>query len=250
MADDVLISTSGSVMTLRLDRPDKKNAITIAMYDALAGALDEAAADEAIRVVTILGEGDMFTAGNDLHDFMARPPIGTDQPVYRFLKAISAFPKIVIAGVQGRAVGIGTTMLLHCDFVVAADDALFSMPFIDLGLVPEAASSLLFPRLVGPRIAAKHLILGTPFGADDALLYGVASEIVPAGQLKARVAALAAEIAAKPAEAVRIAKAFIRDTEGSVADRINAEGRAFAERLQSAEARAAFMAFFAKKSAA
>ncbi|QPQ54031.1 enoyl-CoA hydratase/isomerase family protein [Allosphingosinicella flava] len=247
---DVLIATDEPVMTLRLDRPDKKNAITVAMYAALAEALERAAANDAIRVVAILGSGDMFTAGNDLHDFMAQPPVGTDQPVYRFLQAIAAFPKILIAGVQGRAVGIGTTMLLHCDFVVAAEDAVFTMPFIDLGLVPEAASSLLFPRMVGPRIAAKHLILGAPFDAEEALRYGVASEIAAAAALEARVAALAGEVAAKPAEAVRIAKAFIRDTGGTIMDRIEAEGRAFGERLQSAEARAAFLSFFAKKSAA
>lgn len=248
MADDVQIAIEGPVMTLRLARPDKKNAITVAMYAALAEGLEKAAAEDSIRVVTILGEGDMFTAGNDLHDFMARPPIGTDQPVYLFLQAISTFPKIIVAGVRGRAVGIGTTLLLHCDFVVAGDDAMFTMPFIDLGLVPEAGSSLLFPRLVGPRLAAKHLILGAPFGAAEALSYGVASEVVPAASVGDRVKTLAAEFAAKPAEAVRIAKAFIRDTGGSVDDRIKAEGLAFADRLQSAEARQAFMAFFAKKS--
>lgn len=246
---DVLTRIDGPVMTVRLNRPEKKNAITVAMYEALADSLSQAESDDAIRILVILGEGEMFTAGNDLHDFMARPPVGTDQPVYRFLKAISAFPKIIVAGVQGRAVGIGTTMLLHCDFVVAAENAAFSMPFIELGLVPEAGSSLLFPRLVGPRLAARHLIAGEPFDATTALSYGVAGEIVPADMLEERVQSLAAQIAARPAEAVRIAKAFIRDTDGSVDTRIEAEGRAFAERLQSAEAHQAFTAFFARKSA-
>ena len=163
MADEVLTTVDGPVMTLRLNRPDKKNAITIAMYAALAQGLEDAAVDEQIRVVAILGEGDMFTAGNDLADFMDVRPSGTDQPVFRFLRALSSFPKIVVAGVHGRAVGIGTTMHLHCDRVVAADDPLLSVPFIDLGLVPEAGSSLLFPRLVGPQRAAKHLILGDTF---------------------------------------------------------------------------------------
>jgi enoyl-CoA hydratase/carnithine racemase len=246
---DIVVEQEGGVVTLRLNRPDKKNAITVAMYDALAQSLQQAGDDDAVRAVVILGAGDMFTAGNDLGDFMQRPPLGTDQPVYRFLQALSAFPKVVVAGVQGRAVGIGTTMLLHCDLVVAAQDALFSMPFIDLGLVPEAGSSLLFPRLVGPRLAAKHLILGTPFSAEEALRYGVATDVVPSGAVEDRAMELARQVAAKPQEAVRIAKTFIRDTEGSVMDRIDSEGAAFADRLQSAEAAEAFRAFFARKAA-
>lgn len=247
MSSHVEVAASGPVLTLRLNRPDKKNAITVAMYAALADALEQAAGDDAVRVVTLLGEGDMFTAGNDLMDFMAARPEGDDQPVFRFLRALAAFPKVIVAGVHGRAVGIGTTMLLHCDLVVAAEGTLFSMPFIDLGLVPEAGSSLLFPRLVGPQRAARHLILGDAFDADTALAYGVVTEVVSPEKVAHRVAEMAAAVAAKPAEAVRIAKAFIRDSDGTVAERIAAEGKAFGERLQSAEAMQAFQAFFARK---
>lgn len=250
MSNDILISLDNGILTLRLSRPEKKNAITIAMYAALAEAISSAATNDAIRAVALLGEGDIFTAGNDLADFMATPPVGTDQPVFHFLTALSTFPKFIVAGVHGRAVGIGTTMLLHCDMVVAAGGTLFSMPFIDLGLVPEAASSLLFPRLAGAQRAAKHLILGEPFTADEALSFGMVSEIVASDQVAARTLAIAAAAAAKPQEAVRIAKALIRDTTGSVADRIEAEGHAFGERLRSAEAMQAFQAFFNRKSAA
>ncbi|WP_106638821.1 enoyl-CoA hydratase-related protein [Allosphingosinicella vermicomposti] len=250
MSEHILSSLDNGVLTLRLSRPDKKNAITIAMYAALADALTQAAEDDAIRAVALLGDGDIFTAGNDLADFMAAPPVGADQPVYHFLTALNAFPKFIVAGVHGRAVGIGTTMLLHCDMVVAAEGTVFSMPFIDLGLVPEAASSLLFPRLAGPQRAAKHLILGEPFSADEALGFGLVSEIVPVSAVAERTAAIAACAAAKPQEAVRIAKAFIRDTGGSVQDRIEAEGLAFAQRLRSPEAMQAFQAFFNKKTAA
>ena len=247
MADEILISSKGPVTELRFNRPAKKNAITAAMYAALAEGLEAAAADDRVRVVTILANGGIFTAGNDLNDFVAAPPLDMDQPVFRFLRAVSTFPKVLVAGVAGPAIGVGTTLLLHCDLVVAAPDASFSLPFVDLGLVPEAASSLLLPRLIGPQRAAKHLILGEPFDAETARAYGIVTHIVPDDALETKVAALAARIAAKPPEAVRLTKRLIRSEGGSVAARIAEEGRAFADRLQSAEAREAFQAFFEKR---
>jgi enoyl-CoA hydratase/carnithine racemase len=247
MTDDILISSDGPVRALRFNRPHKKNAITAAMYSALAEGLEAAAADPAVRVVTVTGQGDTFTAGNDLKDFMETPPLGQDQPVFRFLRAISSFPKPLVAGVSGAAVGVGTTLLLHCDLVVAAPSAIFSMPFVDLALVPEAASSMLLPRLIGPQRAAKHLILNEPFDVETALAYGLVTEIVAEAELQPRVDAIARRIAAKPPEAVRLTKALLRGPDEPVDARMAREGEAFAGRLQSAEAMEAFRAFFEKR---
>lgn len=247
MSDEVLRSQTGPVMELRLNRPEKKNAITVAMYAALAEAFEAASADPAIRVVTIGGNGGLFTAGNDLRDFQEARDGGPDMPVLRFLRAIAACPKIVIAAVSGQAIGIGTTMLLHCDLVLAGSDAFFSLPFVDLALVPEAASSLLLPRLIGRQRAAKHLILAEPFDAATAERYGLVTEICAPDELDGRLAKIARRIAAKPPEAVRLTKRLITSTEGSVADRIAEESRLFDERLRSAEAREAFTAFFEKR---
>lgn len=247
MAAEIIVTSKGAIAELRLDRPGKKNAITAAMYSALADALDAAAADDRIRVVTILGSGGAFTAGNDLNDFLQAPPLDIDQPVFRFLRAISRFPKVLVAGVEGVAVGVGTTLLLHCDLVVAAPDAAFSMPFVDLALVPEAASSLLLPRLIGHQRSANHLILGDPIDAAAALAYGLVTEIAPAAELEARVAAIAERIAAKPPEAVRMTKALLKSGDEAVEARIAREAEAFATRLTSSEAREAFQAFFERR---
>ena len=247
MSDHILVSTSGAVTEIRLNRPEKKNAITAAMYAALADALEAAAADGAVRVVTILGNGDTFTSGNDINDFLKAPPLEMDQPVFRFLRAISTFPKVLIAGVEGAAVGVGTTLLLHCDLIVAAPDAVFSLPFVDLALVPEAASSLLLPRLIGPQRAARHLILGDPIDAETALAYGLVTEIAAGGTLEARVREVAERIAAKPPEAVRLTKSLLKGESETVEARIAREAEAFASRLTSAEAREAFQAFFEKR---
>lgn len=247
MADEILQTRSGPVLELRFDRPDKKNAITVDMYAALADALRSAAADDAIRVVTLTGSGGSFTAGNDLRDFQQAPGGGGDRPVAHFLQAISTFPKAIVAGVAGPCVGVGTTMLLHCDLVLAAPSALFSLPFVDLGLVPEAGSSLLLPRLIGRQRAAKHLILGEPFDADTALAYGLAAEVVEEGALEERLLATAQRIAAKPPEAVRLTKQLLREDPAAIAERIAEESRLFGERLQSAEAAEAFAAFFRKR---
>jgi enoyl-CoA hydratase/carnithine racemase len=168
-------------------------------------------------------------------------------PVFRFLRAIASCPKVVIAGITGQAIGIGTTMLLHCDLVVASRSALFSLPFVDLALVPEAASSLLLPRLIGRQRAAKHLILSEPFDAETAAGYGLVTELCSEEEVESRLASMAKRVAAKPPEAIRITKRLITSTDGSVADRMAEEGRLFEERLRSAEAGEAFAAFFEKR---
>lgn len=242
---EIQVSASNHVLDIRLNRPDKKNAITAAMYAALARAFQAAASDPQTRVVTLGGGQDCFTAGNDLHDFLAAPPLDMDQPVFHFLEAISTCPKPIVAGVAGPAVGVGTTMLLHCDLVVAAPSARFQLAFVDLGVVPEAASSLLLPRLIGPQRAARHLLLAEPFNADTALAYGLVSEIVE--DVEARVQDIARRLAAKPPEAVQLTKRLLRREGDTVAERIAAEAEIFATRLQSAEAREAFTAFFEKR---
>ncbi len=246
MTDEIIAIEAGPVLELRFNRPDKKNAITAAMYGALADQLKAAAANDTVRVVTLAGAGGIFTAGNDLKDFQQSRPSGP-LPVHRFLEAISTFPKILVAGVAGAAVGVGTTMLLHCDLVIAAPSALFSLPFVDLGLVPEAASSLLLPALIGRQRAARHLILADPFDAEAALANGLVTEIVAEADLDARVRSVAERIAAKPPEAVRLTKKLMAADPAAVRERMAQEGELFAERLKSAEAAEAFAAFFEKR---
>ena len=247
MTEEITRQRAGAVLELRFNRPDRKNAITGAMYSALADGLAEAEQDEDIHVVTLSGSDGTFTAGNDLRDFQQAAPGEAERPVARFLEAISTFPKIIVAGVAGPAVGVGTTMLLHCDLVLASPSAIFSLPFVDLGLVPEAGSSLLLPRLVGRQRAAKHLILGDPFDAETALRYGLVTELVAEDELDARVRKVAGRIAAKPPEAVRLTKRLLGEDPAAVRQRIAEESALFGERLQSPEAAEAFAAFFEKR---
>jgi enoyl-CoA hydratase/carnithine racemase len=247
----VLVEHRGEVLAIMLARPERRNAITVAMYAALANAIESAADNATIRLITIEGQGDDFTAGNDLGDFLqAMPPPDSseDLPVWRLLRALARNQVPIIAAIHGNAVGIGTTMLFHCDFVLAEDGCRFVMPFVDLGLVPEAASSLLFPRLAGRRRAARHLLLGEPFGAGEAFDLGLASHVVPQGQLRQALAALTAALLAKPPEAMRQTQALLRreDTD-EILDRIELENSHFAERLQSDEVKAAIAAFFAAR---
>lgn len=244
---EIELTIADGLMDLQLNRPAKKNAITVAMYAALADAVEQAAADPAIRVLTIRGTREIFTAGNDLRDFQQAPSQSDDMPVFRFLRAIAACPKVVIAAVAGPAVGIGTTMLLHCDLVLAAPSATFSMPFVDLALVPEAASSLLLPRMIGRQRSARHLILGEPFDADTAFAYGIVTHVVPEAELETSLRAMALRVAAKPPEAVRITKQLLLSPDDGVIERIDREGALFAERLGSAEAAEALAAFFEKR---
>ncbi len=237
----------GAVAEIVFDRPDKRNAITVAMYAALAEALDAVEADDTVRVVLFHGNGGAFTAGNDLHDFLAHPPDGPDQPVFRFLRGLAGARKPLLAAVEGPAVGIGTTMLLHCDLVLAAEDARFALPFVNLGLVPEAASSLLLPRLAGHQRAAELLFLGDPFDAATAQRLGLVGRVMPAADLLAAARALADRLAAKAPEALRATKALLKSASVTVAGRMEEEATVFARQLHSAELKEAVAAFFAKR---
>jgi enoyl-CoA hydratase/carnithine racemase len=247
----VLVERKDGVLSITLSRPERRNAITVAMYAALADAIESAADNATIRLITLEGQGEDFTAGNDLGDFlqaMPEPGSGEDLPVWRLLRALARNQVPIIAAVHGNAVGIGTTMLFHCDFVLAEDGCRFVMPFVDLGLVPEAASSLLLPRLAGRRRAARYLLLGERFGAKEALDMGLASHVVPQGQLKGAMESLVAALLAKPPEALRQTQALLRreDTQ-EILDRIELENGHFAERLESNEVKQAIAAFFASR---
>jgi enoyl-CoA hydratase/carnithine racemase len=247
MSDHVIVTDDGPVRILRLNRPEKKNALTDAMYDRLSDALDSATASAAIRCVVIAGGAD-FTAGNDLNDFMhAAHGEGQGSKAVRFLHSLAEARKPLVAAVEGAAVGIGTTMLLHCDYAVAADNARFQTPFVHLGLVPEGASSLLLPRLTGPRRAFELLVMARPFGAADARTIGLVNEVVPAGEAETAALKAARHIATLPAEAVALSRRLIRGSTAEIVARIDAEAELFKERLKSDEARAAFAAFFSRK---
>ena len=250
----VLVERKDSVLSIMLARPERRNAITVAMYAALADAVESAADNASIRLITIEGQGEDFTAGNDLGDFlqaMPTPDSGEDLPVWRLLRALARNQVPVLAAVHGNAVGIGTTMLFHCDFVLAEEGCRFVMPFVDLGLVPEAASSLLFPRLAGRRRAARPLLLGEPFGAGEAFDMGLASHVVPHGQLKQAVAGLASALLAKPPEAMRQTQALLRrENRDEILQRMELENGHFGERLQSDEVKAAITAFFTSRAKA
>ena len=237
----------GGVATLEIARPAKKNALTEAMYEAMAEAVSAAVADEAVRALLITGQPGVFTAGNDLEDFLQRPPTNTDAPVFRFMRALATCDKPVVAAVTGAAVGIGTTMLLHCDYVAVATDARLSTPFVGLGLVPEAASSLLAPRMMGQRRAFELLVMGHVFDAAAAKECGIANIVVAPEDVDAAGLKAAREIAALPPGAVAAARALMRGSGDELEARIALEGKHFNERLQSPEAKAAFEAFFSRK---
>ncbi|HEY0836095.1 MAG TPA: enoyl-CoA hydratase [Azospirillum sp.] len=247
MSEHITVSRSGGVLEIRLDRADKKNAITTAMYRAMADALDRADADPGIHAVLFSGAGDSFTAGNDLNDFLAAPPVLTDSPGGRFIKTIATARKVLIAAVHGSAVGIGTTLLLHCDLVYAGRSARLSLPFVKLGLVPEAASSLLLPRLVGHQRAAELILLGEPFDADTAHTLGLVNRVVEDADLLATARAAAAAIAALPPSAVQQSKALLKTNAASVAECMADELKHFAAQLRSAEFREAASAFLEKR---
>lgn len=251
---DVKVERDGGLMRITLNRPERRNAITVAMYAALAEAIEAAATDPAVRLITLEGEGEDFTAGNDLADFLAtRPEAATpdDLPVWRYLRALADNEVALLAVVQGNAVGIGTTMLMHCDLVIAERGCRFVMPFVDLGLVPEAASSLLFPQIAGRRRAARHVLLGEPFGADEALAIGLASHVAEKGERTAWRDRLVEAVLAKPAEALRQTQVLLRKGDRqSIAERMDLENSHFGERLQSAEVKQAIAAFFAARTKA
>lgn len=243
-----LISTTSpdGVLTLSLNRPAKMNALTRQMYGALAGGLNEAAGDFGIRAVVITSEGDHFTAGNDIKDFMENPPTSDDSEVAKFLASLLNFPKPLIAAVKGNAVGVGTTMLLHCDVVLASPTANFSMPFTSLGLVPEAGSSFLFPALVGYQRAARIFLTGESFSANDAKEMGLVSTI--ATDVYEQAVILASQIATQPPQAVINTKALLKASKHDAVEAVmKAEFELFSMALQSEEAMMAFMNFMSKK---
>lgn len=243
---EVLTTREGAILTITLNRPEKQNAITRVMYQELADQITNAAGDFAIRVVIIRGEGKNFTAGNDLNDFINNPPLDDGSPVAQFMAAVHNFPKPLLAAVQGNAVGIGTTMLFHCDIVVASSTTKFSMPFVNLGLVPENGSSFLFPKLAGYQNAAKIFLLGEPFGPDFADHVGLIAEIND--DPYRAIVAMAEKIAAQPPGAVIQTKALLKSAHHEAVSAVMAaEGKLFQLALQSDEARSAFMNFLSKK---
>lgn len=244
----VTIETRDSALWVHMNRPEKKNALTLAMYEAMIAGFELAARDEAIRTLVITGAPGVFTAGNDLMDFMKSPPSGPDSPVVRFLRVLVDFPKPIIAAVDGPAVGLGTTMLLHCDLVLATERARFSMPFTKLGIVPEAGSSVLIPALFGRQRATEWLVLARPFDGEEAHAAGLVSRLVAPEELNAAAAAVAAEFAALPREAVTLTKRLVRyGMKEAVEEAMQREALLFVERLAAPETMQAMMSFLSKK---
>jgi enoyl-CoA hydratase/carnithine racemase len=248
MSEHIVVERLGPVQTIRMNRPEKKNAITRAMYGAMASALAVADADASLRVSVILGVPGAFSSGNDLADFMA-VATGADggSEVYDFLQALARAQKPLVSGVDGIAVGIGTTINLHCDLTFATPRTEFRTPFVDLGLVPEAGSSLLAPRILGRQQAFALLALGTGFSAERARAAGLIYEVVPEAELEKIVMTAAEAIAAKPPEALKIARDLMLGDRDALVERIKVEGAHFRDRLKSDEAKAAFIAFMSRK---
>jgi enoyl-CoA hydratase/carnithine racemase len=248
MTDSIIVQDDGAVRTIRMNRPEKKNALTQPMYAAMTRALSEAGANPAIRCIIFAGAPNAFCAGSDIGDFQKRAEDGGLEPVtVDFLRALVRNEKPLVAAVGGTAVGIGTTMLLHCDHVVAATGATFATPFLKLGLIPEAASSLLAPQRMGHARAFSLLVMGRPLSAADAHEAGIVNTIVEADAVDETARQAALEIAALPPNAVKLARRLMRGQTDSVAERIEIEVEHFKELLKSDEARAAFAAFFARK---
>lgn len=248
MTEHVKVTDEGAVRILRMNRPEKKNALTGAMYDAMAEAIETANSSE-VRCVLIAGVPGAFSAGNDLQDFLkaAMAGQGLSHPVPRFLYALARSERPLVAAVQGVAVGIGTTMCLHCDYVLAATDARFTTPFVNLGLVPEAASSLIAPRLMGQRRAFALLVMGEPLGADEAKACGLVNKVVTPELIEEEGLKAAQKIAALPRDAVAVSRRLMHGSPEEIVARIDEEAAEFKRRLQSPEARAAFEAFMARK---
>lgn len=248
MSEHVVSGVDGAVARIALARPEKRNALTGEMYQALAGALAQADADGRVRSVLLHGTAECFTSGNDLNDFLERPPAGGATPAFEFLERLAGARKPLVAAVGGPAVGIGTTLLLHCDLVYAAPQARFHLPFVALGLVPEAGSSLLLPAMAGYHRAAELMLLGQPFGVEKAIAAGIVTESVPEAELIDRALGAARALAALPPAAVRLTKELLKRRQApAVAEQMAEEGRLFRERLASPEAREAMTAFLEKR---
>jgi enoyl-CoA hydratase/carnithine racemase len=245
---DILTRTDAGVMTITLNRVDKKNAITSAMYAAMADALQQAADDASVRALVFQGHETIFCAGNDLGDFLKNPPAPGNSPVFRFLQGLAGFPKPMLAAVCGAAVGVGTTMLLHCDLVYAGDNAVFSLPFVNLGICPEAASSLLLPQMAGYHRAAEALMLGEPFKAEAALAMGLVNRVVPAAEVNALAQAQARKLAAQPMSSLLETKRLMKKNQASlVVQQMADEGATFTRMLHEPAAREAMTAFMEKR---
>ena len=249
MSEHVRVEKQGPVLSITLARPERRNAITVAMYSALARAVEQGSSDASVRLIAFRGEGQDFAAGNDLADFLEAVPGDREEiAVWRFLRALAGCETPLVAAVHGNCVGIGTTMLLHCDLVVAEEGTRFSLPFVDLGLVPEAASSLLLPQMAGRRLAARYLLLGEPFGVEDALAIGLVSHHAKAGGLDETLNGIIDALIAKPADALRATQRLLRlGTHETIMERMRLEGSLFAERLKSSEVKEAITAFFEKR---
>lgn len=249
MPDHISISIQDRVLTIRMQRPEKKNALTREMYLAMNEGLQQADADSNVRVVLITGTEDCFTAGNDLVDFANAKP-GETSPAILYLQTLAAAKKPVVASVSGVAVGIGTTMLLHCDLVYASSTARFHLPFVNLGLCPEAGSSVILPSLIGQRRAADLLFLGEAFGAEKARELGIVNEVATEAELPARAQAVARQLAEKPPSALRTTKALLKHGSGAaIADAMARETQQFAALLQGPEAKEAMIAFMQRRKA-
>lgn len=247
---EIDVQRDGAVQVIRLNRPDKKNALTGAMYEAISAALDAGDWDDDVACNLFVGSGGTFSAGNDLKDFMSRDedaPEGIPSPALEFISRLPNVQKPMIAAVDGLAVGIGTTMLFHCDLVYASPSASLRTPFLNLGLVPEAGSSLTAVTRMGYARAFELLCLGEPFNAERALAAGIVNAIVPAAELEAAAMAAAQRLAAKPREALIAARRLLRGDSGAISSQIGIEAKAFAERMASHEAQEAFAAFFEKR---
>ncbi|MGE3304861.1 MAG: crotonase/enoyl-CoA hydratase family protein [Rhizobiaceae bacterium] len=248
MTDHIVVERAGAVQTIRMNRPQKKNAITRAMYGAMAAALTAADADPAIRVSVMLGVPGAFSAGNDIADFMVVATGGDGgTEVFDFLVALARAQKPIVSGADGIAVGIGTTIHFHCDLTFATPRTEFRTPFVDLGIVPEAGSSLLAPATLGRQQAFALLALGTGFSAERAKAAGLIYEVVPEADLERIVMSAAEAIAAKPPEALKLSRDLMLGDRDALVERIREEGALFRARLKSDEARAAFMAFMSRK---
>ena len=245
---DILTHIDAGVMTITFNRLDKKNSITSDMYAAMADAVAQASADASVRVVVFQGHETIFSAGNDIGDFLNKPPSTKESPVFRFLRGIAGFEKPLLAAVAGPAVGIGTTMLFHCDLVYAGDNAAFSMPFVNLGLCPEAASSLLAPRMFGYHRAAEALLLGEPFFAEAAQEVGLVNRVVPPTEVNAVAQAQARKLAAKPLSSLIETKRLMKGhQQQEVLQKMDEEGQSFGRMLQAPAAKEAFGAFMEKR---
>jgi enoyl-CoA hydratase/carnithine racemase len=245
---DIIISNEGSVRKIRINRPEKRNALTLAMYETMAAAIEGAGTEPNVQCLLLAGSPEIFCAGNDLNDFIAMARSGVlGVQIVRFLHALARCEKPVVASVSGAAVGVGTTMLLHCDQVIASDTAVLLTPFVSLGLLPEAGSSLIAPRLMGHARAFSLLVMGKPLSAEEAKAAGIVTAIVPGADLDARSLALAREVAALPPESVAAARRLMRGSVEEVVARIDEEVEAFKTRLASPEAQKAFATFLSRK---